>query len=183
MTGNLLIPVVRYQQGMSRGIYFSETSKKICGTYYYFEPASDYYLKCSTLFIAVNKMTAYFTLVEGTEREKEAKELSLDIINSAYFDYKEPTSGKKVKDIFDQMLVGNEKVLEWNEDMYAKEDKFDQPLCQVAKNKGLEVVILSAMTGTSRVVTEILDTRDRSISFSSIYQKPNILITEADELN
>lgn len=37
------IPVVRYGKG-KQGYYFKESTKTVCGTFYYYEPGSDFYL-------------------------------------------------------------------------------------------------------------------------------------------
>ncbi|CAK7995034.1 Hypothetical protein POVR1_LOCUS552 [uncultured virus] len=52
--------------------------------------------------------------------------------------------------------------------MYAIEDDFDQPICKIAHAKGIDIVTLTHMVGSHQVVTEILDTRDRSDSFKSL---------------
>lgn len=174
--GRCLIPVVRYQAGMSRGIYTQESAEQFCGTFYYFEPGSEYFLKCETTYISVNKMTAYVTLaIESGMSYQNAIKKPLEILTevySKYYGYEEI-----VQKTFKEMMIGE---VEYEEDLYAAEDVLDQLLCDLAKSLGIEVLILSGMTGGERLVTEVLDTRTREDSFSHIYKKPTVRITAAD---
>lgn len=52
--------------------------------------------------------------------------------------------------------------------MYATEDDFDQPLCIELRSRNIDLAILTNMIGAFQIVTEILDTRDRSISFDNL---------------
>lgn len=52
--------------------------------------------------------------------------------------------------------------------LYADEDRFDQTICILAKHLGVDCVILTNMVGGNRIVSELLDTRDRAVSYSSI---------------
>ena len=53
--------------------------------------------------------------------------------------------------------------------LYVKEDYFDQAICNVASFLEIDVIVLTHMIGSSnRVVIEILDTRVRNISLSSL---------------
>jgi len=42
---------------------------------------------------------------------------------------------------------------------------YDQPLCKAARSKGIDVVVLTHMVGAFRLVSEVLDTRERVQSF------------------
>jgi hypothetical protein len=53
-------------------------------------------------------------------------------------------------------------------ELYAQEDDLDQPICIFAKKRNIDILILTHMVGSSQVVTEILDTRDRTDSFKSL---------------
>ena len=172
---DILIPVVRYQAGMSRGLYNEEYSDKFCGTFYYFEPNSEYFLVSEKILIAVNKMTAYYYLQDSNDKEKSKIQI-LDLIHSSLF----YLTDQEVESSFNRMLVG---VVKYNKNMYAIEDIYDQVLCKLASSKGIDTIILAGMTGQSRIVTEVLDTRSREESFSSIYQKTNIILQESDEIN
>jgi hypothetical protein len=52
--------------------------------------------------------------------------------------------------------------------LYAFEDIYDQPLCRAASALGYDIIILEEMIGSFQIVTEILDTRSKSDSFSSL---------------
>lgn len=172
---NVLIPVVRYQMGMSRGLYNEEYSAEFCGTFYYFEPASDYYLECRNVFIAANKMTAYYNLAENKENAKN-QILEL-IIKVRGFQGMSPLA------IFNDMMMGNEQAFHHNPTLYGEEDIFDQSLCKLGNEAKLDVIILAAMTGKTRIVTEILDVRTRKTSFSKVSKKPPLILGTADEVN
>lgn len=47
----------------------------------------------------------------------------------------------------------------------ADEDDFDQPICLAGKKKDIDIIILTHIVGSRQVVTEVLDTKDRSDSF------------------
>lgn len=51
---------------------------------------------------------------------------------------------------------------------YAIEDIYDQAICILGARAGYDVIILERMVGSYQVVTEILDTRDRSQSFDNL---------------
>ncbi len=73
------------------------------------------------------------------------------------------------------------KYADYIRDFYALEDSLDQPLCKAAKNNNIDVIILTKMVGagselyddktvsTNRLVIEVLDTRDKNISYNSLY--------------
>ena len=52
--------------------------------------------------------------------------------------------------------------------MYSLEDVYDQGICQLAKEKNYDTVILLRMFGKNRIVSEVLDVRDRKDSFKNI---------------
>lgn len=53
-------------------------------------------------------------------------------------------------------------------EMYAFEDFFDQWLCKYAKEKGVDTVLLIYMNASTRLVSEVLDTRDRNAIFDNM---------------
>lgn len=57
------LPVTRYAQGMSKGLYFGE-NKDYCGTFYYYEPLSTTYLIYKEALIFKNKHEAYKSLYQ-----------------------------------------------------------------------------------------------------------------------
>jgi hypothetical protein len=52
--------------------------------------------------------------------------------------------------------------------VYADEDRFDQSICIMAKHLGIDCIIFTHMVGRTQIVSELLDTRDRAVSYSSI---------------
>jgi len=54
---------------------------------------------------------------------------------------------------------------------YADEDRFDQAICLLAKEVGIECIVLTHMAGKTRIVSEVLDTRNRDLSFSNVYKR------------
>ena len=73
------------------------------------------------------------------------------------------------------MLDGTYDFLQHIDDMYAMEDFLDQPLCKLARlpdpetgRPRYEAILLTTMTGGSRMVSELLDVRSREESFRSL---------------
>jgi len=52
--------------------------------------------------------------------------------------------------------------------LYAKEDDLDQAICQLGRDHGIDIIILTHMIDSFKIVTEVLDTKDRLISFGSL---------------
>lgn len=52
--------------------------------------------------------------------------------------------------------------------LYSEEDVFDQAICKAASYLGYEVIFLERMTAMTRLVEEILDTRERKVSLDSL---------------
>lgn len=52
---------------------------------------------------------------------------------------------------------------------YAKEDPLDQPICILGRKLGYDIIFLEKMSGQSRIVSEILDTRSRTVSINNLY--------------
>ena len=52
--------------------------------------------------------------------------------------------------------------------MYASEDYLDQEICKMGRERGLDIIVLTHMIGMYQVVTEILDCRNRDISFQRL---------------
>lgn len=165
----LLIPVVRYQAGMSRGLYYSGKGA-YCGTFYYFEPNSSYYLTCTSALITPNKITALAYLLEELEpdlyqqlfKEDIEKVVELMVAENAKISRSEAT------EILTNMANFNYNFTHYNKDLYSVEDPLDQPICELAMKAKYQVIILTTMTGGSRMVTEVVDSRSRQESFDSI---------------
>ncbi len=52
--------------------------------------------------------------------------------------------------------------------MYAEEDDLDQVLCRLGSLLGIDIIVLTNMIGSNQIVTEVLDTRERDVSMSSL---------------
>jgi hypothetical protein len=186
---NILLPVLRYQEGMSG--YCTGPSKKnieYCGTFYYYEPDSKYILFSPVILVSWNKITACLDLG-----------ISFDTVFNLF--YKEMKSRITIDNNGNEFLVnpniigfnvfGNTLEEQWYNvvklyqerkadplkhypDLYAAEDVFDQLLCETARDKGITVVLLKFMTGETRVVSELVDTRTRKSSFENTLFPPII---------
>jgi hypothetical protein len=54
-------------------------------------------------------------------------------------------------------------------ELYAFEDELDQVLCNGAKKAGIDTVLLTRMTGNLRLVSEVLDVRERQTIFENMW--------------
>lgn len=144
-------PVVRYGAGMN-GTYLADSSESYRGTFYYFEPDSSIMLDARKVLVAPNKITACFELLGYKATKKVISSINNGIGN---FRLKSMANNSYDFTIFDQA-------------MYAEEDCLDQPLAIGAHEQGIDLVVLCYMTGSTRMVSEILDVRDRSLSFQSL---------------
>lgn len=172
-TGKHYLPVIRYQSLYYEKLY---TTEKFCGTFYFFEPSSEYFLSLGRFLIANNKVDAYLQLtmmynetpvildeiekddIDASlssvilEREKDASELhpfQRKELTPLYYDETGEYRGK---------------------DYLGHYDKLDQAICWLARKSGFNTVILQREPGETRVVTEILDTRPREESFQNFCQ-------------
>lgn len=170
---NYKIAVTRYSTGMSKGKYYdTDRPTDTCGYFYYYQPESTTYLTYNNAFTSFNKTTAAreliqqvndqdMILVQKLRKLSRANNLSeleshisgalpADLMMTAKQYDQEPDLGDR------QVYVGV--IL----DLYAFEDKLDQPLCKLASMLGYDIVILTHMIGSHQVVTEVLDTRSDS---------------------
>jgi len=158
-----LIPIVRYGCSSENGCYYkaknvaagTNASGPMCGTFYYFEPGSDIYLMCETAKIFENKFAAMKYFVPNIfepNRSDLRKEYGISKFEMVMplFEYR-----KQHFHHFYPLL-------------YALEDPLDQALCKLARKRGINVLVFAYMTGAERIVTEVLDTRDRQSSFDSL---------------
>jgi hypothetical protein len=184
------LPVTRYASGMRRSLFYHEEEEEkedvtYCGTFYYLEPDSTTFLAFNPnrVLIASNKIDAMRRLdvepdidenidimdmwIDGelpsdlmmTPREYIDAMLKHGLIDDSYM----ILSGGHL-DMLPQTKVYCAHLLE----LYASEDIYDQPLCNLAAEKGYDIVVLTGMVGSHQVVSEILDTRHRDDSFSSL---------------
>lgn len=171
-----VIPVTRYSGGMSKGLYYGNYDERYyCGTFYYYEPASTTLLAYKTSFQEFNKFTALSKLTPNKKYPTKRKlynniifdkfmngDIPSDLILTPeqYYEATDSTVPFSTIDI-EPLYAG--KIL----GLYALEDDLDQPLCIAAK-PNYDIVILESMVGSHQVVTEILDTRSRSVSFNHL---------------
>ena len=178
-----IIPVIRYQVGMHGYLTVQKGGTEYCGTFYYFEPDSEYKLYSPFTLVAINKITACLVLgmdinfivdilIESKGNWVVGEDP--DPIVDGYPNHMGFTVAGKTKwDQWYNLVLGFyngtiNPMIHYHH-MYALEDNLDQRLCIEAKNAGISCVLLQYMTGETRVVTEVLDTRSRTDSFNNLY--------------
>ena len=186
------LPVTRYAGGMSKGLYYSqETEEKFCGTFYYLEPESTTYLTFNSFLIFKNKYEAAKSLIGDEDNEfaepiidryynqpDKFPHLDLMMTPSEYSDvhrirlieFSDARDKEYISKLSEHAVkAGNRKhYVGKHLHLYALEDDYDQIICQAAREEGYDVIILTHMVGSFQLVTEILDTRDRLVSFSNL---------------
>lgn len=182
------LPVTRYAAGMSKGLYYTDENTAgskatdFCGTFSYIEPESTTYLTFNTYAIYRNKHEAVKHLIGPDALEKfanstvdqyynrpeEFPDLSLMMTPSEYVIVKYGDDLKEYDVPFWLAAENRKHYVGRHLDLYAMEDVYDQPLCKAARDKKLDVVILTHMVGAFQIVSEILDTRDRHASFNNL---------------
>ncbi len=175
------IPVTRYAEGMSKGLYNEESTKEFCGTFYYNEPESLTYLTFRTYRIYFNKTDA----LDKLGQEFNTEYINLDFVDPTLRDHmngvlpvnlmmtpSEYTNYKMTKSKLYRPINNNPPEIKTyvggHLNLYALEDPLDQDLCTTAAEYGIDIVILTNMVGSNQIVTEVLDTRSRMISFSNL---------------
>lgn len=165
------IPVTRYAVGKSKGLFWTEKSEdNFCGTFYYFEPESTTYLLYQNGLKADNKIKAYQILSEITgEKDQYVMDTINTILNTeslAKF-YNNRYPDNLIMALYEDSPQFK-KYLGRDLGLYAKEDFLDQPICELAKKAGYDILILEKMVGSHQIVTEVLDVRQRGESFRSL---------------
>ena len=165
-----VVPVTRYAAGMSSGLYYGDRPTTACGIFYYLEPESTTYLAHKTEMRAFNKTAATSALGHAATNENEHITRHMNgtyprnlMLTAAQVQKMEPSSSVSIENVSESTHYAGERL-----GMYAEEDSLDQDLCVLADRAGYDVVILESMVGRYQVVTEVLDTRNRSDSFSSL---------------
>lgn len=182
---NIFIPIIRYQIGMHGYLtIISDTETEFCGTFYYYEPASNFMLFAPQILVSWNKITTCLDLGISIQTifdilwpqvynriTLDKNDNELDALPSI-IGYNVDPMGSKEQQWMDVIKLYKDRQVNpiiHVPDTYAIEDEFDQLLCTTAHNMGISIIILKYMTGETRVVTEILDTRNRKQSFENIY--------------
>jgi len=173
-----LFPVIRYGK-KDKGMYMSDKKSEYCGKFYYYEPGSNIYLESNKTLFSQNKFTAMLKLY-GYKVTLDSMRYSLDNHGKfatdknsiEYLSIGEYLCGiifngkyKNAKDFLDDMNDGKYNFREYNSKLYAVEDRFDQLLCRAGKEQGIDVMVFTMMTGTSRLVSEILDVRSNTYKY------------------
>jgi hypothetical protein len=159
-----------------------------CGTYYYWEPESHIYLIMGKSIYFTNKIAAamYFA---PNDPENIINEVIRQFTHKIKGMWVQPDpytiiENKEMKNDFIKMLIEdnyNSPLLTFDNafidkttnkyvgsNFYALEDSLDQYVCVLARKAGYDTVIFSRMPGHRRVVTEILDSRDRDNSLKNL---------------
>jgi hypothetical protein len=190
MYGTLLLPIVRYEAGMSRGLYYETAQGNYCGTYFYFEPGSGFYLESYKTLIASNKMSAAVYLGIPVVRTYITDAI-LWLKSKGLFQqpgYEDPLIpylaefGYKVKGmtgeefmmmlVQDALLVDDTNYKTAMHSHYQLEDALDQPICLAGREQGIDCILFKYVTTKTRVISEILDNRPRDICYANILYPP-----------
>ena len=171
---------------MSRGAYMTDAQdfEDFHGTFYYYEPGSNIYLSSTSTLVVPNKIIAclylydFFQtllfLVNPLTKYGEFSRSNEDMYFPGRLDeyVKNLYDGKYLnwKHLINRMLSSGFDFTEHRPEMYAMEDRFDQILCRGARRLKIDVILLTTMNGETRVVSEILDTRQRAESYKNLFQ-------------
>ena len=170
------IPVTRYVKGMSKGLFYDERPPTVCGTFYYYEPESD-----TLLLYKPGHLRQYFNKTDAlqkiTSSWTDTPQYPFFMRIRAHIDGKLPADLRMTPAEVTKAL-GKKALLEDMDttpqyagivlNMYAKEDGYDQQLCQVARSVSIDILVLTNMVGSFQTVTEILDTRNNALSYRSL---------------
>ena len=172
--------------------------KEYCGTFYYFEPHSGYGLAYASILAARNKYQMAEKLIVqlqaeqmqlGDEDDIEYMEQLIEELEIGRINVRSILleNGKKTDDpvLYQRDTI---RLLEgyrgdWldigpdlrNESgryisiLYAIEDTLDQAICTAGYHMGYDILLLTHMAGSSRLVTEVLDTRSRADSLKNLF--------------
>jgi hypothetical protein len=189
-SNNYVIPVSRYAEGMTRGLYFTGEIGEFCGTFYYLEPDSKVWLNIGSRYVTkVNKVGLAMYLFEKMKVKKDKAAMSnlanvigyvADLISNAIRDELEVEIETARKEYFYFSEHGHFQDLNIDENFRMSdgrffgaidslEDALDQIICYYSKLVDIDVIILTKMTGHGRLVSEVLDTRSRQESISNLY--------------
>jgi hypothetical protein len=179
---NLYIPITRYGKSPGMGFYGKEELVDPMFTWYYIEPDSDFVLYAPQIFISRNKFQAFLVLYNLLEEN----------IKQNYLQYREKvlTCIDKYLDIVTHdntniniFLEGNESVIGSASNFfrnitnkciyfeYGAMDFLDESLSDMMRHIGYDILVLTHQPGNyGRLVSECLDVRKRSTSFSNIYK-------------
>ncbi|CAH6419154.1 Hypothetical protein HVR_LOCUS348 [uncultured virus] len=167
LDGPIYIPVIRYQLSETQGLFtsYSEYDPEIhCGTYYYYEPASDIFMLSNKTLVAPLPELAYYSIAGDDARNK---------LSNVIFPYDKPRSSDEqnyINNYLDQ--IENNQIT--NNYGFVPKNDIQQPLCMLAKGMDIEVIIVTYTMFINNVLgktsTEIIDVRPRNVSYDSLYK-------------
>ncbi len=123
----------------------------------------------------LNKIEDVIVEVLGKEMKDDVYEsgIASDFIAGIYdgiSGYDKISGGKMILGFGNNYLTKEGKYTKYIDKFYAIEDELDQPLCRSMQLVNIDVIIFTKMVGSGRTVVEVLDARDREVSYSSIYK-------------
>lgn len=192
-----IIPVSRYGAGMSKGLYHDlyendpQLTSTLKGTFYYYEPESSTFLTFNTYRIYFNKTDAAIKLDQEIGgyytkdyRKIENKSLAMHMSGELPEDLKlTPRQlvniyGKTPKQYIPSYWRSTDEIvapeiphyigLNPLSKIYGYEDELDNDIYDMGEELGIDILILTHMTGAYQVVTEIYDIREREVSFRNL---------------
>ena len=148
-----------------------------CGTFYYYEPYSPFYLNLGKTLVTGSKYEAvkHLLLIFGISMSDiKYTEKNIYSEKAIIEDYKKYFGEKWDNVLYISNDQNNEIDFMIKNSIYvggdfdAKMDGYDQTICMMARNAGYDTVLLQKEPGGQRINTEILDVRSRTISYDSI---------------
>ncbi|CAH6419113.1 Hypothetical protein HVR_LOCUS307 [uncultured virus] len=180
LDGPIYIPVIRYAStdGVGYTINITESEKQYvdnthCGTYYFYEPASDVFMLSNKTLVASMAELAYLYIAGDDARNK---------LSDILFSFNKPRSLEEqiYMEQYLNKIEGKEYSIEIvdnppnNVHVFNVAINIEQKLCFLAKSMGFEAIIIiyetSERSYRAKTETEILDVRPRNISYNSLYR-------------
>ena len=201
--GETYLPVTRTESlyyGLSK--QSQAIQRRCCGTFYFYEPESNEHLNLGRTLISANKLDSYLKLTGLTWSSSSSD----PDVRKAVGYYENYINDKKffrriLSNLDDaESLVGVRQRFDkgvriptgelYNALFYDEKgdnislsfgvfDFLDQQLCLLAKNNGFDTLIFQREPGTTRPNTEILDIRDRNVSYASFCRFPTSMPTDS----
>lgn len=185
------LPVVRYSN-----IYHPETEKgEFCGTFYFYEPESTTVLDLGRAAIFGSKVHAFWSMVTHDRQELDNQISRIPawsklnfgddvkkykLIKRAFYSniYRNENDVKILPLIETTSLYPTDESKVWSKDQMENgpHDFLDQPICEEARKRGIDTIILQHEVGEYRSVTEILDTRLNSYEHVIDLDEENIKV-------
>lgn len=171
-------PVTRYASGMHKSLFFgSNDQAQYCGTYYYLEPESSCFLYLKNPLFAKNKVDAYEKLSGSPLPENDSRAGDAELAQKYVGDDLNYTPGQYITAIGQSPGSKKNMALNWNRTffcgfilgVYALEDGFDQDICELAKDKKHDGIVLEHLVGSRQIVAEVYDTRSRQESLENLH--------------